>query len=108
MRRWTGGVMAAIDTDVAATISANPAEKRYFLIIGIPILSRFRPISSSPGCANPCQPYAAKRCLAGYWMVSIALVDEPKSPRVRNDRLKPMLCVTSLVFRSRDCEYVIR
>src|SRR4051794_15255259 len=23
---------------------------------------RLRPISSSSGCANPCQPYAAKRC----------------------------------------------
>lgn len=47
--------------------------------------------------------------LAGprYWMVLTALVDEPKSPSVRNDRLKPIFCDTSLVTVSRVCENVI-
>lgn len=42
-----------------------------------------------------------------YWIVSTALVDVPKSPRVRNDRLKPIFCDTSLVTVSRVCENVI-
>lgn len=50
-------------------------------------------------------PLLASRC---YWMVSMELCDEPKSPSVRNDRLKPMFCDTSLVTVSRDSENVIK
>ena len=46
--------------------------------------------------------------VACYWIVSTALVDEPKSPSVRNDRLKPTFCDTSLVTESRDSENVIK
>ena len=92
---------------VAATSSANPAEKRYFLIEA----SQFYPGSAQSilfrsGQRIPCQRLCGETMSLDV-LVSVSrwlLVDEPKSPSVRNDRLKPMLCVTSLRIRSRVCE----
>lgn len=50
---------------------------------------------------------AADDLSTAYWMVSTALVDEPKSPSVRNDRLKPTFCDTSLVIELRVSENVM-
>lgn len=56
---------------------------------------------------TPATAHAVTGAASAYWIVSTPLVDEPKSPSVRNDRLKPIFCDTSLVTVSRVCENVI-